>query len=524
MRTERGNSKWSAAGRGAWRLTLLFALGAVHAEAEATVRVPAIFADHMVLQRQTENPVWGWAAPNETIRVTFAGETVSTAATADGHWKVMLPPFEANATGQTLDIRGAESAVQINDVLVGEVWFYCGPSNIKNALQHCSHGAREVAAADYPAIRFFTVPPYRADDPMEDCAGKWTVCSPETAGDASGIAYFLSRRIHQELNVPVAALQSFLGGTRTEAWTSAAAVEANPALAPVVTWWNKAIDEFDLETARQAYRKAMTQWEQDASVAEAKGEPIPEQPEPVFNPERSVRRPGGLFNGMIAPLIPYGIRGAVTYPGLGNLYWAEFAEPLIATMIADWRQRWGRGDFPVAMIQPAPFPTDDWPKQVPEAYARLREAQLRVLAHSPNMGLAPTLDIVNLKNVHYPNKQDVAQRLALWALGTVYGLPYEHGGPIYRAMKIEGDAIRVQFSQAESGLKTSDGLPPTGFTIVGKDGVFVPADAVIQGDSVLVRSERVQHPVAVRLAWSDTATSNLINGNDQPVSLFRSDR
>lgn len=491
----------------------------------STIRLPAIFADHMVLQRQTENPVWGWATPNDEISVTFAGETVSTFADANGRWQVTLPAFEKNAIGQPLAVQSSDGSThQISDVLIGEVWFYSGPSNIKHALQHCTTGAAEVAAANYPGIRFFTVPFALAHEPQEDCAGVWTVCSAATASNVSGVAYFLSRRIHLELDVPVAALQSFQGGTRMESWTSAAAVEGNPALEPVAAWWQQAVADFDLEAARQAYNDAIAQWELDVIEAEANGDPLPPEPPAMFNPVQSIDRPGRLFNAMIAPIIPYGIRGAATYPGLGNLYWAEYGEALITTMIQDWRQRWGRGDFPVAMIQPAPFPTDDWKKQVPEAYPLLREAQIRVVQRQPHVGLAPTLDIVNLINVHYPNKQEVGHRLALWALSKVYGLPYEHGGPLYDVMAVEGEAVRITFSNTGSGLKTSDGQPPSAFTIAGRDGVFVSAEAVIEGDTVLVQSASVPYPLAVRLAWNDTDTSNLVNGNDLPVSLFRTDR
>lgn len=490
----------------------------------AELRLPRVIADQMVLQRDTENPIWGWAEPGEDITVSFAGSTVTTKTETDGRWRVNLPEFAANSAAQILRVESSGGTqIQLSDVLVGEVWFFCGPSNIYWPVERCANAKAEIAAADFPEIRFFSMPQRLADEPQENCEGEWTVCSPETVGSASGVAYFFSRQLHRDLDMPVAVLQSFWGGTRVEGWTSAEAVEANPALEPVVDWWKKAAAEYDIDAERQKHQLAKEHWEKAAAVAKHEGkEPLPEPRMPV-NPAKSIHHPGRLFNGMIAPLIPYGIRGAASYQGLGNLFWAEYGDPLMTTMFRDWRERWGRGDFPIGMIQPAPFPTDGWEKQSPDAYSLQRETQIHLLKQLPGMGLAPTMDIINFKNVHYPNKQIVGHRLAQWALADVYDRDVAHGGPIYQSMEVEGRAIRIHFQNVTGGLKTSDNEPVSGFTIAGKDGIFLPARSAIDGNTVMVRNEKVPNPIAVHFAWGDTETSNLIDGEGLPASLFRTE-
>ncbi|MBM4026947.1 MAG: hypothetical protein FJ280_16330 [Planctomycetes bacterium] len=226
---------------------------------------------------------------------------------------------------------------------------------------------------------------------------------------------------------------------------------------------------------------------------------------------------------MIEPLIPYGIRGAITYQGLGNLFWAEHSRTLLETMIADWRRRWGQGDFPVGMVQPAPYTCEGWAQSSPDAYAVQRESQLLVLQEVPHTGLALTMDIDATNVLHFPQKQPVARRLALWALGAVYGRAGAYQGPIYHSMSVEGDRIRIRFRHVEGGLRTRDDRPPTCFAIAGADKVFRPAAARIEGDTVVVQSEHVRRPVAVRFAWGNTDVPNLCNSAGLPASLFRID-
>lgn len=463
--------------------------------AMADLRLPAVIADGMVLQHGRPVPVWGWAEPGETVSVTLAEHAASTEANRGGRWSVTLPKLAAAGDPLEMHISASSgSRIVVKSVLVGEVWFCTGPSNIFWPVKRCDNAAEEMAAADYPKIRFFTVQRNTADAPQADCRGEWFECRPDTVGDVSGIGYFFSRRLHNDLNLPVGMLQSFWGGSRIEAWTSIEALQADPELKPILDWWAAEFTRFDSG-----------------------------KPRPPENPHQSRHRPACLYNGMVAPLIPYGIRGVISYQGLGNLFWAPYNRVLLATMIGDWRSRWQQGPFPFGMVQPAPFPCDRWPKSGPDAYSVQREAQLLVLDPVPNTGVAPTMDIGDIEELHFTGKQEVGRRMALWALATVYGRRIPYSGPVYKSMAVEGSAIRIHFTHTGAGLTTADGQPPSHFTIAGADKVFHPAVAAIDRHTVVVKSEQVSEPVAVRFAFSDVAVPNLINKEGLPASLFRTD-
>ncbi len=486
--------------------------------------IASVFGDNMVLQRNQENSVWGKADPGEVVTVTFAGVSVKGTADPEGRWKATLPALSVRRVGEDFAVRGTSGEEQVlSNVVVGEVWFFCGPSNILWSVRACDNPKEEVANANYPEIRFFKTGRKLADVPQEDCEGEWTVCSPRTVGVASGVAYFFSRKIHLDADVPVGAMQSFWSSSRVEGWTSESSVRGVPELNPIVDWWDKAVDGFDAVASEERYAMAMKKWEAEAATAKTGGKPEPAKPRKAQSPAKSTHKPGRLFNGMVNPLIPYGIRGAVTYQGLGNLYWAEHGKALTSSMFKDWRERWGQGAFPIGMIQPAPFDCSRYGKQNADAYAWQRENQLLILEELPNMGLAPTMDLGEIDEIHFRNKQDVGKRMALWALAEVYGQKVAFAGPVYDSMKIEGNRIRVRFKNSGEGLMTSDKKSPSEFVIAGADGKFFPADGIIEGDSVFLQSEKVPHPKAVRFAWSDTAISNLINSDGLPASIFRSD-
>ena len=508
-----------------WRVTVLGGLLICCLTAGAAeLRLPAVISDNMVLQGDRSVPIWGWAEPGETVTVKIAGQTVSTKAAEDGRWQVRLPAIEPQDQAIEMTVGGSSgSTLHVKNIVIGEVWLCSGPSNIFWPVKRCDNAKKEIASAMYPRIRFFTVVRKRADQPQSDCEGRWVECTPASVADASGIGYFFSRQLHEDLKRPVGLIQSFWGGSRIEAWTSIEALQANPALRPVRDYWARQLAMYDAVQVEADYRKALTAWQEAATKAEAAGAKRPEKPKAPADPHTSNHRPACLYNGMIEPLIPYGIRGAITYQGLGNLFWAEHSRTLLETMIADWRRRWGEGDFPVGMVQPAPYTCEGWAQSSPDAYAVQRESQLLVLQNVPNTGIALTMDINAVDSLHFPQKQPVAHRLALWALGAVYGRGGAYQGPIYQSMSVEGDAIRIRFLHAEKGLRTSDGNPPTCFTIAGSDRVFVPAAARIEGQTVVVHSERVRRPVAVRFAWGNTDVPNLINSERFPASLFRTD-
>jgi sialate O-acetylesterase len=460
----------------------------------AEIRLPSVLGSHMVLQQAQPVPVWGWAAPGEAVTVKFAGKTVDARADKTGRWQVALPELEASSTPRSMIIDGSSgSHVELTDVLVGEVWFCTGPSNIFWPVKKCDNAAEEIRQADLPRIRFFNVERKTADEPQEDCDGHWFPCSPQTVGDVSGIGYFFSRRIHNDLDVPVGLLQSFWGGSRIEAWTSRDALEAEPPVKPILDWWQKEIRRFAPQTASE-------------------------------DPRSSRHRPACLYNGMVAPLIPFSIRGVICYQGLGNLFWADHNAALLETMVRDWRTRWAQDDLPVGMVQPAPFDCRKWggPKSRPDAYSIQREAQLVIHEKLANIGIATTMDLDAIDVLHFTNKQIVGRRLADWALATVYGFDLPYAGPVYKSIAREGKSIRVRFRYTGSGLTTNDGRPPAHFEVAGTDGEFFPAVATIDGHTVLLESDHVANPEAVRFAFTDTAVVNLMNRQGLPASLFRS--
>jgi sialate O-acetylesterase len=454
--------------------------------ASAAVKLPAVIGSGMVLQRGQPVPIWGWADKGEEVTVGFAGQSVAAKADAEGRWKVSLSKMEAGGPFE-MTIRGSSGgSVTLNDILVGEVWVASGQSNMEMGIGSCNNAQAEIAAANYPKIRLFSVEKAKAAQPATDVKGAWAACTPKNivAGGGAGFsaaAYYFGRHLHKELNVPVGLINTSWGGTPAESWTSRKALESNPVL------------------------KSLAQGEASC-----------------------------LYNGMIAPLVPYGIRGAIWYQGEANVGAAYRYRTLLPAMIAGWRADWGQGDFPFGIVQIAPFGYYDAWKVNPAACAELWEAESMTAKSTPNTGLAVTVDIadnayIHPKNgdyqgIHPKNKQEVGRRLGLWALAQVYGRSLVYSGPVYKSMTIENDKLRLRFDHVGGGLKTSDGKPLDYFTIAGADQKFVPAVAEIDGDSVVVSSKQVAKPVAVRFAWREDATPNFCNQEGLPTSPFRTDR
>lgn len=488
------------------------------------VKLPAVIGSHMVLQRDQPVPVWGWAAPSEKVIVRFADTNSHTQADETGRWKVALPNLAANSRPQSMYIEGSSgSRIELTDILVGEVWFCTGPSNIFWPVKKCDNAEQEIREANFPRIRFFTVEKKTADKPQDDCVGHWFSCSSHTVGDVSGIGYFFSRRILQDVDVPVGVLQSFWGGSRIEAWTSRDALDAEPGIKPILDWWQEEFLRFDPNEAKSGHEKQLAAWKTFVADAVANGTKPPKRPAAPKDPRVSQHRPGCLYNGMVAPIIPFSIRGVICYQGLGNLLRADSSARLLRTMIRDWRTRWAQGDFPIGMVQPAPFDCSKRVSSGPDAYSLQREAQLIVQKRLANIGIAPTMDVDDVDALHFTDKQLVGHRLACWALASVYGFDLPYAGPVYESITIEGESIRVRFHHTDSGLTTSDGRPPQHFEISGADHKYYPAEARIDGHAVLVQSDRVVEPTAVRFAFSDAAVVNLMNRDGLPASLFRSD-
>ena len=463
-----------------WTVGVVLAACITGEAVQAEVKLNKLFSDAMVLQRDRANPIWGTGAADEEIKISLGKTEVKAKADAQGMWQAELPALTAGGPHE-LQVAGSNT-ITVKDVLIGEVWLCSGQSNMAMMVARSLNADTEKAAAEFPQIRMFTVPRNSQKEPQTELAGSWTVCSPQTVGNFSATAYFFGRELHAALKVPVGLINSSVGGTPIEFWTS-----------------------------RQAH-KAFVKSPAGADVYPEKG-------------AGSELRDGAsnLYNGMIAPLGQFGIRGAIWYQGERNSRFnGQAYGGLLRTMIADWRTRWNQPEMPFLFVQlpnytaaqKAPVETNGW--------VQVREGMLQTLK-VPQTGMAVTLDVGDAKDIHPKNKQAVGQRLARWALGTTYQQEGEYSGPLYKSMKVSDGKILLEFSHIGQGLSTPDNQPLQGFAIAGEDKKFVNAHARIVGDSIEVSSPAVPKPVAVRYAWAPNPTFNLFNQDGLPASPFRTD-
>lgn len=491
---------------------LLAAIVRLHAE----VSLSDLFSDHMVLQRDTAVPVWGRAAPQEEVVVSIEGQKKSTRADANGDWRVLLDPMPANH-GTRLSVSGANTIVLV-DVGVGEVWLCSGQSNMGFRVSRASDAKQLVREAN-GSVRQFAVESPPATSPQKSVRGRWVPAAPETVGMFSAVAYCFARELQSQLGVPVGIINSSVGGTLIEAWTSLEAQRDLPGLAATLDVWEKRMQAWDPAAAKLRFERAQAAYPAAAAKAKAAGTKAPRPPRPLVAPEINPDHPGTLFNGMIAPLAPYGLRGVIWYQGESNgaIERAYLYRQQLPLLVADWRRAWGRPDLPFAWVQLPNIVRDG------EGWPLVREAMLRSLA-LPHTGMAVTIDLGEADNLHPPRKHEIAQRLAGWALADVYGHkdavssgPLPDGTP-----RIEKDRIVVAFQHASGGLVAKNGSL-SGFEIAGAERAWHPAHAIIEQTSVRVSSPDVLHPVAVRYAWKDNPVGGLSNGAGLPASPFRTD-
>ncbi len=636
----------------------------------SAIRLPALVGDHMVLQREAKVHVWGWAAPGEKIKVEFNGQKKEAHTDKDGTWSVFLKPMKAGGP-YDMTITGGNQIV-LKDILVGEVWVASGQSNMAMMVVSSMNADKEIASANYPKIRLFTVAQNPSAKPLTNVTGAWAACTPQTAPYFSAVAYYFGRMLHQDLDVPVGLVNSSWGGTNAETWTPLEAFSSSPALKhfsqilnlsaqdeklaiqkyqELLAEWQKAtghedpgniglgkgwaemkfnaadwkkmdipngfdaidsntdfdgivwfrkefeapkewsgrelelhlgvIDDFDTtyingkqvghmggETVRSwctprvykvpagcvtAGKNVIAVRAVDIYMSGQMGGPVTEMyltPAKTTPEDKSVslagswqynveyrmipkpstlgkplapgisgvaNAPTALYNGMIHPLTPYTIRGAIWYQGESNAGSAMEYRSLLPAMIQGWRKAWGLGDFPFGIVQLANF-MGGKPEPSESGWAELREAQMMTL-RTPNTGLAVTIDIGDAGDIHPKNKQDVGKRLALWALAKVYGQNLTFSGPIYKSMKMEGNTIRIKFHGVDGGL-VAKGEKLSGFAIAGAGKKYVWANAKIDGEDVVVWSDKVAKPVAVRYAWADNPVCNLYNKAGLPASPF----
>jgi sialate O-acetylesterase len=566
-------------------LTALLLTASVTTLTQADVTLPAIFGDHMVLQQEIALPVWGWADPGEAVAVTFAGHTARTTTDATGNWRLTLPRVPANGTAQTLTVKGRNNTVTFADVLVGDVWLCSGQSNMEfqmfrgqtpdsgAGVSGGPHDIKEtLPKANDAQLRLFHVKRATSFTPLKDVQGRWKVCTPESVKDFSAVGYYFGRDLRTHLGQPIGMIESAWGATSVTFWASLPGMEKRPAAVPESTQWRKEhqtlVSNYENDVAaypalraryeadvkrwtdevynNSEYKNLRETWSIDSKKARAEHRPLPPKPEPSEPEPVKPRDPEGrvhagtLFNGMIAPLTPYALKGVIWYQGEAHTNyenWNKY-EGWFTTLIEDWREQWGQGDFPFLFVQLAAYgnkrPKDEL-VQTHSFYPGVRESQRQVAAKVPHTGMAAAIDIGDLYNVHPIDKADVAARLVLAARHVAYGEELVHSGPDYSSMKVEDSRIRISFNHVAGGLKIA--MPPwvsqsgtqppanqvTGFAIAGADQKFVWADAKIEGDTVVVWNAAVPQPVAVRYAWANYPTVNLYNQANLPAVPFRTD-
>ncbi len=474
------------------------------------------FQDHAVLQRDKPLPVWGRADPGERVTVAFKGQSVGTTAGADGHWMVYLEPVEASAEPAELTITG-KNTVTIRDVLVGEVWLASGQSNMEWPVARSADAEKEIAAARFPLIREFNAARTSVMEPAHTVAGAWKICSPESAGDFSAVAYHFARSLHRRLGVPVGIVNSTWGGTAIEAWLDRFTLQGTAAWPAVDARWQESLAEF--EERKVNHPLEMAAWREAEEKARTAGTPNPlPWPRAPVGPGTPYA-PAGLFNGMIAPLQPFALRGVIWYQGESNWRRPDEYAGLFPAMIRAWRAHWNDDRLPFLFVQLAGYQVPDDPSG--RGWAWLREAQAAALA-LPATGMAVAIDIGEPKDIHPRNKQEVGRRLALLARTGVYELPGDAHGPVFASVQREGAALRVRFRHVADGL-TAEKKPPQALEVAGADRKFYPATGRIERDTLVVSAPEVREPVAVRYAWSNHPEANLFGGNGLPVAPFRSD-
>jgi len=553
------------------------------------LRLPSIIGDHMVLQRDAKTPIWGWADPGEKITVTAGAAVGSATADATGKWRVDLPDLKASPNPIDVTIAAKSKTITVHDVLVGDVWYASGQSNMEIQLNYISNFDDEIAQANRPTLRLFIVFNRTALDPQDDCRGEWKLSTPDSAKNFSALGYLFGKEISDTEHVPVGMIGAYSGGSWASSWISLEGLQAQPesktkyadpflsakALVPLTTrtpqglspdqvliynmaslitgqwarddWYDNHGGKENDEAMQKWHDVAdpiNRKWKEAADDALAHNQPPPPKPTlPPQPPPPAIKQPHGgdgrttptmLFNGLLHPILPYAIKGAIWYQGESDRGLGTYYRTLFPQMIADWRQHWGEGNFPFIFVQLAGYTSGD--DTTNNNWSLVQEAQLMTLTASPNTGMAVANDIGDLKNVHPHDKVDLGHRLVLAARHIAYGENLVYSGPLYDSFKVDGNKVHIKFKETGSGLKI--GLPPPehlklfpqtlsptldGFVICGSDMNFVPATATIDGtDSVTVSSDQVAAPVAVRYSWGNVY-GNLYNKEDLPASPFRTD-
>ena len=522
--------------RGLW----LVVLGGLAIPVSAAVRLPRLFSDQMVIQRDRPAPVWGWADPGEQVTVRFGGQQAACTANDEGAWMVRLKPLPASSQPRDLIVSGADTLV-VRNVVVGDVWLCSGDFGVFWETFGCVNAAKEIATANRPLIRLLKVESKSSNTPLTDIQGAWKVCSPETVADFSALAYFFGRTLHQEIRVPIGLIDASYRYSSIQSWISPEGFRMIPELKlprDKMDSWNSTTP-----AGREAYLATIDkveQWLPAAEQAFQEHKPIPPQPVPPApipandSNYRSLGELSNLYYGMIAPLMPFAFRGVVWSMGEngGGLEWAKY-HFYLRGLVDGWRAGWGQGDFPVYFELLPQVGNPDGQPGAGGYWAGFRARQMEGLS-IPNTGMAVTFDVSDYL-ADTRNRQDAGQRLALWALAREYHRAIECSGPLYHSHRVEADRVIISFDHVGRGLMAGekDGLAPVrpaksgvlkGFAVAGADKKWYRADARIVGKTIVARSDKVPTPVAVRYAYADNpAGCNLYNHEGLPTAPFRTD-
>ncbi|WP_413431119.1 sialate O-acetylesterase [Crateriforma spongiae] len=497
-----------------WLLLLPLLVTTVSASAE--ISVCSLFTDHMVVQRDKPVRVWGWTDAGAEVTASLGGHDAKATAGSDGRFEMELAALPAGGPHE-LVIQSGNDAKTISDVLVGEVWICSGQSNMAWAVQSANDADLESLSANYPQIRLISVPQVGTQEPQKDFNGQWSVCSPSTVKDFSAVGYFFGRQLHQTLDVPIGLIDNAWGGSAAEAWISRQRLEKAGEYEDLLNHWDEMARNYDFAKMKKAYEERRQAWIDGGRKGNA-----PRAPRDAMSGNH---RPANIYNGVLKPTIGYSIRGAIWYQGESNSSRAYQYRNLFPLMIQSWRDEWGQGDFPFYWVQLADFRAEvDQPAE--SDWAELREAQTMTMDKLSNTGQAVIIDLGEASDIHPKNKQDVAKRLARWALAKDYGIDVPYQSPRFDSVEFDGDKAIVKFSHTGRGLDTFDVREMIGFTIAGDDKNFVHAEAKLMPgtkDTVVVSSPEVSDPVAVRYAWADNPICNVQSADGLPLTPFRSD-
>jgi sialate O-acetylesterase len=481
----------------------------------AEVKLPAIISDNMVLQQNTTIALWGWADAGESVEIknSWNNKTEKVKADDKGSWMVHLKTTKAGGP-YSITFTG-ENKIELHNVLLGEVWLCSGQSNMEFPLKKhrgwqtgVINAEQEISQASYPMMRMFIVEKNTSTTPLSDVKGAWNICSPQTAGNFSAVAYYFGKRIQRETGFPVGLIHSSWGGTPAESWTKREVLESDKDFASILNRYDSSLKKYPGNL--KEYEQELREWKNDSAKLQdgTRRKPV----KPLF-PEKNSKSPMVLYNAMIHPLISFTLKGVIWYQGESNAGRAYQYRKLFPALIKSWRSDW-KQNLPFYFVQIAPHS-----QQNPE----IREAQMLTFKAVPNTGMAVITDWGDSVDIHPRNKEVAGERLALWALAKNYGKKaIAYSGPLYQSMKIEGSKIILHFNFTDGGLKAKEGELKE-FTIAGDNQKFVPAHALIKGNTVVVWSDEISHPVAVRFAWKNFMHPNFFNGKGLPASPFRTD-